>query len=140
VGVEEGSEVRGSIWMVDMSDSPSTFFFPLRTNVEYFAGPEGFLSLEGRIKQAVILYERVVFESGSYQATMGPDGAVDTYIPATQLPKQGDRRTFDYQSYKGFSVWAQPHGPGTPPQLLFSSSIERSFRAEFHSLFDRLVT
>jgi len=49
----------------------SVFFFPLRTNVEYFASPGGFLTLERRIKQAALLYDVLMFEGGMYIATVG---------------------------------------------------------------------
>jgi hypothetical protein len=124
----------------DAMRSPgSTFFFPLKTNVQYFTTPEGFLSLEERIKQALILYERVVFESGLYVTSMGPDGAVRMYIPMSQIVHR-DRKSGVDQRHEGFSVWIQPGGANTPPQLLYSSAIEYQFEAEFHTLFNKLTT
>jgi hypothetical protein len=122
-----------------MKGSVSTFFFPLKTNVQYFAMPERFLSLEARIKQALILYERVVFESGLYITAMGPDGAVRMYTPMSQLA-HSDRKSGVDQHHEGFSVWIQPSGANTPPQLLYSSAIEYQFEVEFHTLFNKLTT
>lgn len=39
-------------------------FFPPGTNVECFETVEGALSLESRVKEALILYDKVVFQSG----------------------------------------------------------------------------
>lgn len=50
--------------------SPNTFFFPLRTNVQYFDSPETRLSLEERVKQASLLFENLLFEEGMYHATV----------------------------------------------------------------------
>jgi hypothetical protein len=59
------------------NDTPhpvSTFFFPLRTNVGFFDAPENYLSLTERIKQASLLYDRLLFESGIYIVTVLPTG------------------------------------------------------------------
>ena len=125
-----------------MNEDASVFLFPLRTNVEYFSTSAGFLTLEGRVKQALIMYDRVVFEGGMYTADMGPDGTFDTHLPVSQLPSRADRQAFEglRSSSDGFSVWAQPTGSAEPFQLVLASSVERRFRAEFHSLHHRLTT
>lgn len=114
----------------------SVFFFPLRTNVEYFETAEGALSLESRVKEALILYDRVVFQSGLYLVDMGPGGAWDDHVAPTQMPRGEELRHFLDRRRKseGFSFFIQP-SPESPFQLEYSSETERSFHAQFHSLF-----
>jgi hypothetical protein len=125
----------------NMSDQISTVFFPLRTNVQYFETPKEFLSLEARIKQASILYDRIVFESGFYVATMGPDGVFDNYLPETNRPTPDQLETFArLKSEPGsFTISVQPD-PTKPFTPLLTSPIERFFVSEFHTLIDRLTS
>jgi hypothetical protein len=123
----------------EQHQSSSTFYFPLRTNVQYFAAPESFLSLEQRVKQALILYDRIVFESGLYVGLMGPDGAFDFHVPAHMRDTQSRSTSLGRQPDLGFSVWIQPGGPGTAPQQVIASSTEYSITAEFDGFIRKLV-
>lgn len=112
----------------------SVFFFPLRTNVEYFASPGGFLTLERRIKQAALLYDVLMFEGGMYIATIGETGSVDLWKPDVtdeELSEPVKPTGGDYY----FAV-----GPGgsTQRHVLQSGPVERRFRSEFQSFVKRL--
>jgi len=63
----------------------SAIFFPLRTNVQYFTLPEGYLSLEARLKEACLLYDQLVLEAGMYMALIGPERSIDFWVPPHQL-------------------------------------------------------
>src|SRR5438105_39691 len=71
--------------------SPSTFFFPLRTNVHYFDSPEQQLALTERVKQASLLYENLLFEGGMYDAVVWKDEergggpSFDMHIPPQDI-------------------------------------------------------
>jgi hypothetical protein len=71
------------------------FFFPLRTNVGYFDTPDGYLSLIERIKQASLLYDRLVFEGGVFEATITEKGITNTWQPPSQVNVQRLRRQWD---------------------------------------------
>jgi hypothetical protein len=113
----------------------SRFFFPLRTNVEYFTTLEATLSFESRVKQALVLYDRVLFQAGLYVAQIGPTAAYEFHFPPAQMPSRSDlsRARRAQQRSEGFA------GRGGGRQML-SSPTERSFQIEFHSLADRLLS
>ena len=114
----------------------SIFFFPLRTNVEYFASPEGFLTLEGRIKQASLLYDTIICEGGMYIATIGHMGSVDMWKPPADIT--------DEELYQSFRPSGGEYyfavGPSGSKQryIIQSGSVERRFRSEFHSLLKNI--
>lgn len=114
----------------------STFLFPLRTNVEYFSSPPGYLALYDRVKQASLLYDMLWFEAGIYQASIGETGSCEMWIPPSDItesmladswePTGGDH-------YFGFSL--TENGTYYP---LISGGVERRFRSEFHSILKEL--
>ena len=127
-----GGNLSGS----SSGEEAPVFFFPLRTNVQYFDTPEGFLTLEQRLKQALILYDRVLLQSGAYQAHVGPKGAFDLHLPPDNMPDQMElQRLRDVNSVAGeFTVSFQTDT--TPPyRQVFTSPRECLFSGEFHSLY-----
>jgi hypothetical protein len=109
----------------------SIFFFPLRTNVEYFDTPEGYLSLKERIKQACILYDRLIFEGGLYQASIGPTGSFDLWIPPLELTDAILKAKFT--SRGGEHHWRIAPTGSENYHTVISGPMERWFRAEFHT-------
>jgi hypothetical protein len=116
--------------------SPSTFFFPLRTNVQYFDSPETRLKLEERVKQASLLHDKLLFEGGIYEAT-----------------------AWEGTGSKGFDLWYSPdpgdleaiaredetfRPTGNTPALLIDDKVfgsgkaARQFRAQFLVLLVKL--
>lgn len=118
------------------SEDISTFFFPLRTNVEYFVSPEGFLALEQRVKQAAILYDVIIFEGGIYTASVGPTGSMDFWIPPDQVTEE--ELGLKFEPYGGHHHLAIAPTGSRQFQTLISGSVERRFRSEFHSILKSL--
>lgn len=112
----------------------SVFFFPLRTNIEYFASPGGFLSLERRIKQAALLSDVLMFEGGMYIATIGETGSVDLWKPDVTDEELGE---FVKPTGGDYYFAIDPSG-STQRYVLQSSPVERRFRSEFHSVIRSL--
>jgi hypothetical protein len=116
---------------------PNTFFFPLRTNVQYFDSPTTRLSLEGRVKQASLLFEKLLFEAGLYHATVwereGGGPSFDMWYPPNFLDL--DKLDQDDESFRP---------SGGQPYVKFdnyvfaSGTAERQFRAQFHGLLRKL--
>jgi len=111
---------------------PSTFLFPLRTNVEYFASPEGYLTLLERIKQASILYDTLIFEGGMYVATVWEMGSFDQWIPPQDVTEEILKVEFEPTGGEDF-VSMTPTG-SDQGQVVLSGPVERRFRSEFHSV------
>jgi hypothetical protein len=63
------------------SIAPSAFFFPLRSNVGYFETSDGQLALLNQIKQASLLYDRLIFQDGTYRASIAETGSFDVWTP-----------------------------------------------------------
>jgi hypothetical protein len=120
----------------DEAKGSSTFFFPLRTNAEFFALPQGYLSLLGRIKQASILYDSLLFEGGIYMATVGERGSVDMWIPPKDVTEE--QLGVEFKSTGGeHYLRIRPTG-SDQGHVLLSGSVERRFRSEFHSILTEL--
>lgn len=105
----------------------SLFFFPLRTNVEFFSAAEDYLALEKRVKQVMLLYDRIIIEDGTYVCCTGPRGSWDLHIPPGDLsPEQ--RLSTEYSPVSGeFSVVVDGHE-------VLSSPTERRFRSDFYPI------
>ena len=114
----------------------STFFFPLRTNVEYFASPEGYLTLLERIKQASILYDTLVFEGGMYVATVWEIGSFDQWIPPRNITEEMLNVEFEPTGGEDFVTMA-PTG-SDQGQVVLAGPVERRFRSEFYSVLKDL--
>jgi len=121
---------------MNKQSSNSTFFFPLRTNVEYFTSPEGFLTLERRVKQAAILYDVIILEGGIYTASAGPTGSMDFWISPSQVTDEELRLKLEPSGGQHHLALA-PTG-SRQFQTVVSGPVERRFRSEFHSILKKL--
>ncbi len=78
-----------------MADEPRTAFLGLRSNVHFFASRQGFMNLESRVKPLALLYDRLVFEDGVYECTVGEQGTsaivhlVDMIVQGVDTPAPG---------------------------------------------------
>jgi hypothetical protein len=117
--------------------APTTFFFPLRTNVHYFDSPEEQLALMERVKQSSLLYENLLFEGGIYDAVVWKDEergggpSFDMWIPPQDV-------TDDFLA--GYEH--KPTGGDAylkiDEHVFASGEAERRQHAEFHSLLKQL--
>jgi len=104
----------------------STIYFPLRTNVDWFVTPDRATLLARRVKQAVLLYDNLVFESGLYKAWIGPSGAVQSWIPPDQLSEEMLQEAVTPQGEKHFLKFGST--------VILDQPTERAFGAQFHTL------
>ena len=119
-----------------MPNRGTQFFFPLRTNVEYFASPQGYLSLVERIKQTSILYDTLVFEGGIYTASVGETGSFDLWIPPQDVTEE--KLNVEFRPTGGeHYVRIAPTG-SDQGQVVLSGPVERRFRSEFYSVLRNL--
>jgi len=107
----------------------TTSFFPLRTNVEYFALPEGYLSLEARLKEASLLYDQLILEAGMYMAFIGPKMSIDLWVPYEQMTADMLEDRFPVTGGQ-FLIKIDEHEIVSPT--------ERRFISEFHSMLRTL--
>lgn len=63
-------------------------FIPLRSNAWWFQGPALIESLGDRIKRSLLVYDEIVIEDGTYQASFTDSGAVEFYLPPGKLPEE----------------------------------------------------
>jgi hypothetical protein len=117
----------------------STFFFPLRTNVEHFRSQERYLGLRERVKQALLLYDRLLFQAGVYLNVAGPVGRFDLMRPFN--PKYDSNVEFtDENAAPEFMVQIRPSNasPETPFTTILKSKLEVEFQSQFHTLFNEI--
>lgn len=123
--------------ILSILESTSAFFFPLRTNVQYFDSPETRLKLEERVKQASLLHDKLVFEGGLYEATVwkreGGGPVFDMWYPPgsfdLDILARGDE-TFQATGRERYLKFDN--------HVFASGEAERQFRAQFHVLLSRI--
>jgi hypothetical protein len=62
----------------------TTIFFPLRTSVELFEDPKSPAAVV-RAKEAAILYDRLIFETGVLDVSVGTGGLLPWWFPPAAL-------------------------------------------------------
>jgi len=117
--------------------APTTFFFPLRTNVHYFDSLEQQLALTERVKQASLLYESLLFEGGMYDAVVWKDEergggpSIDLHWRPQDITDELLKR------YQHKPTGGEAHV--VIDQYVFAAGeVERRQHAEFHSLLKEL--
>jgi hypothetical protein len=68
--------------------------FALRTNVELFKTPEGYLELEERLKIASLLYDKLVLQSGFYCLQSATKGFYDLFNPTISNDEAANLRAY----------------------------------------------
>ncbi len=116
-----------------------TAYFPLRSSVELFKDPASPEPVS-RAKHAAILYDRVVFEVGLFEETVGKTGASGIYVPphmATEGRRQRARIVHEVGSSFQMGFGVQPaKGVPAPPEAmhtLVNTEVAASYAAEWHT-------
>lgn len=110
----------------------SRIFFPLRTSVELFKDPDSPEAIT-RAKQAAVLYDEIIFESGLYDVSITPKGSTGWTTPSEQLTPEllrGSRRISEPGSRVTFSI--RPEGSDTMMPV-FDAPLSATYSAEFHT-------
>lgn len=70
-------------------------FFPLRSNVNWFQGPSQRASLDLRLKEALLIYDEVLIEDGTFIAEYTEEGGHEWHWPPGSLPPEERRISFE---------------------------------------------
>jgi hypothetical protein len=70
-------------------------FFPLRSNVGWFQSADLRSQIADRVKQALLIYDEVVVEDGTYMAAITEHGSSAPYLPPGYLPD--DERIIEFE-------------------------------------------
>jgi len=116
----------------------SSFFFPLRTNAGFYESPEGYLNLIEKIKQASLVYDKLIFEGGLYSSTFWETGHWDVYHSPSSVEKQQlEWMKKNFTPTGGESAIFVQAGNEEPVPLV-SGEVVRRFQCEFHSVLSDL--
>jgi hypothetical protein len=128
---------------VDQTDTPSEVpsgvFFGLRTGVELFADPASAAAVT-RAKEAALLYDRVIFEEGLLDVTVGEGGGSTWWTPPHQITQ--DMRDRARQPTKAGTPFTLSFGkqpaegvPAAPEDMvtMISTTATHAYMAEYHS-------
>jgi hypothetical protein len=119
---------------------PSTLFFPLRTNIGYFRSDIAYLDLRARVKQALILFDQILFEANIYQSIIGTNTFISSFETTIQY----------FQNYplefsnpdKGFLGFymevIDPYAGPEAPHIIMKPPWEHHFTSQFHTLYDEI--
>ncbi len=113
--------------------------FPLRTSVEWFDHPAS-PAIDGRAKQAAVLYDEVVFEDGLFEIDITDGGAVQIWHPpesATEERLARANHPLEIGTPVIFSVGAQPAQgiPAAPEDMrvMMAGALKQRYVAELVS-------
>jgi hypothetical protein len=117
----------------------SRFFFPLRTNVDYFRSETHYLDLITRVKQSLLLFDELVFQAGVYWSVVGSKGVVDLIRPFNPMIDKKIKYS-DENTAPHFFLRIRPSdaSPDTPFTSLLSSDKEVEYQSQFHYLVDEI--
>jgi hypothetical protein len=115
---------------------PSSFFFPLRTNAEAFNSAAGYTALTNRIKQAILLYDDLLFEAGLYTGFVTEGGYFDNWHPPTQLSLAmlNNLRASHKPSGGEAALFVQAVDSTDAPMPLIQGEALLRYHSEFHTL------
>jgi hypothetical protein len=125
--------------MANTSERVRQLFFPLRTSVELFPDPES-VAATARAKEAVVLYDRVVFEAGLFEIAITETGSFANWRSPDDLTEEELARSRQLpEPGTAFSVMMgkEPaRGVPAPPEAMrpvLGGPLSRSYVAEWHS-------
>jgi len=111
--------------------------FPLRTSVEWFDDPAS-PTIEGRVKQAAVLYDELLFEDGLVEIDITDGGAMHTWHPpeaATPERLEQVNRRVETGAPVVLSIAKQPARdvPAAPEDMrvMMAGSLQQRYVAEF---------
>lgn len=121
----------------DSSAGISRILFPLRTGVELFEDATS-PAAPTRAKEAAVLYDELIFESGLFDTTVSDAGSTSFWIPSDDLTEErlrDTRRPVPLGSPMTFSIGKQEHQgvPAEQMEVAFSGPISARYASEFHS-------
>lgn len=122
-------------------ETSSSFWFPLRTNVSYFADRSNYLTLQSRVKEALILFDKVLFQGGDYKLYVGEKNHIEIYMPYGEPHEEGVKFT---ERSKGapFSLAFRPSTakPKDPDLVLVDDTIWVEYGSQYHNLYKELIS
>ncbi|NLG27976.1 MAG: hypothetical protein GX557_08700 [Chloroflexi bacterium] len=114
----------------------SRVYFPLRSAVGWFRSRDGVAQVERRLKLAMLLYDELLVEDGTYMCALLENSRFSQYFP----PGTWVDRSVDYDKdirNSEFALWLQPEGPGHEPVVLANGRTIAKYKADYHDLLDR---
>lgn len=120
--------------------------FPLRTSVEWFDDPVS-PTIEGRVKQAAVLYDELLFEDGFVEIDITDGGAMHMWYPpeaATPERLEEANRPIETGAPVVFSLGKQPAQgvPAAPEDMhvMMAGSLQQRYVAELvYSVMSRFA-
>jgi hypothetical protein len=122
-----------------VDDRPSRVFFGLRSGVELFSDPASAQAVT-RAKEAALLYDRVTFEIGLLDVTVGEGGGSSFWIPPDQITDEmraRARKPTQIGAPFSLSFGAQPERgvPAAPEDMvtMVNTNVTHAYVAEYHT-------
>lgn len=115
--------------------SERTLYFGLGSNVQFFASHLGFAKLINRVKALSLLYDRILFREGVYEATIGEDGAMTQVGPA-----MGRDQLKPLRNRRGVPFVVMIGKDGTSERVpMIATPIVQRYRAQFITLLNEMT-
>lgn len=77
-------------------EKKTRLYLPLRSNVGWFQNEGMKQAIETRIKEAILLYDEIIIEDGTYMATVFETGSFSPYAPPGKIDPLNRRINFEH--------------------------------------------
>jgi len=110
-----------------MEKEPRTVIFPLRTNVDRFESPDNRVVFQTKVKEALLLYDRVVLQDGVLDINVTEHGSSCMHIPREFLPRRGEGEPRGSRKPEGHIRVTGHVGETGKRHLLFGGPLEAEY-------------
>jgi hypothetical protein len=113
-------------------------FFPLRSNAGWWSSPDLKTQLEWRLKEALLLYDEVIIEDGTYTTNVLEHGRIEFYLPPGCLPAEQRRIEADRDLANGPMMFGISTAAGGPPQPVLQGSTLSRLKVDYYEFLTQL--
>jgi hypothetical protein len=114
-------------------------FFPLRSNVGWFEDRRLRAELEDRLKEAVLLFDEVLVEDGTYDASVLATGSFDGWTPPGMIPNHRRRVTPDDTTAGRRFVLAFGEGDAALNDVILNGPTIAQMKSDYFELLEGLA-
>ncbi len=101
-----------------MSEVQSQIFFPLRSNIGWFQTADLKKEITDQIKKALLIYDKLYFEDGTFVADILERASTSFYLPPGQIPNE-QRIIVDNRDFRPTNMTLAVGSDGGPPRNIF---------------------
>ncbi len=111
-------------------------FFPLKSNIGWFQSPDLLKDMTNRVKLALLLYDELIIEDGTFEGQVLEGGGSNFYHPPGSLPVES--RNIEYErdiKPTEYALSLSEEGSSTRHTFLDGNTVVR-FKIDYYNIFN----